>query len=341
MQRGDPALENPFLSSHFALAVARARRSCFVAVLEDGDKTVGFLPYERRSLRVGKAIGYGVSDCQGMVHAPGVTWDPRALLRACDLDVWEFDHLLGSQAPFAPFHAVLERSPVLDLSDGYQHYLDQRRPTSKRLVKTTMYKARKLERELGVEMRFEFDARDRDALGALMGWKSKQYQRTGGLDRFARDWIVQLVDDLYETRTEEFAGVLSVLYAGDRPVAAHFGLRSDSIVSWWFPAYDPDFGRYSPGLILLLKMAEGAAAAGLDQLDLGKGHESYKQSFKSYDLDIAEGWVERLAVATLLRRAQRTPPRMLRDFVVSHPSVRRAARGARDRVGRWRVGLSK
>jgi CelD/BcsL family acetyltransferase involved in cellulose biosynthesis len=336
MQRRDPSLSNPFLSAPFALAMSRARGSCRVAVLEDGQGEAGFLPYERSRMGVGRAIGAGVSDCQGLVHSPGLDWEPSELLRACGLGVWEFDHLLASQAPFKPYHEVAARSPALDLSQGYQRYLEDRRPSTTKLVKSTLYKQRKLGREVG-EVRFDYDAADPAALRALMAWKSSQYRRTGRYDRFARPWIVRLVEELYGAGGPDFAGVLSVLYAGERPVAAHFGIRSGSVLSWWFPAYDVAFAKYSPGLILLLRLAESAAGAGIAQLDLGKGHEDYKESFKSGDVAIAEGWVERPSPAAALRWAQRTPPRLARELVVRHPSLRQGARRTRDQLGRLRA----
>ncbi len=337
MQRRDPGLANPFLSAPFTQAVARARGNCLVAVLTDDQGPVGFLPYERRALGIGRAVGAGVSDCQGLVHAPGLDWEPRALLRSCGLAVWEFDHLLAGQAPFEPYHVVAERSPVLDLSQGWRHYLDGRRPTTRKLVKSTLYKERRLAREVG-DVRFEYDARDPAALRALMGWKSSQYRRTGRYDRFARGWIVQLAEELYQTRSRELAGVLSVLYAGERPVAAHFGIRSDTVLSWWFPAYDVGCSKYSPGLVLLLRLAEAAAGAGIAQLDLGKGHEGYKESFKTADVGIAEGWVGRWSAGAVVGWARRAPRRLGRGFVVRHPLVRRAARGGRDQFGRLRGG---
>jgi CelD/BcsL family acetyltransferase involved in cellulose biosynthesis len=338
LQRRDPSLANPFLSAPFALATARARGGCQVAVLEDGQGEWGFLPYERSRLGAGRAIGSGVSDCQGLVHSPGLDWDAAELLQACGLGAWEFDHLLASQAPFKPYHEVAARSPVLDLSQGFEHYLGERRPSTTKLVKSTRYKQRKLGREVG-EVRFEYEAADPEALRALMAWKSSQYRRTGRYDRFARPWIVRLVEELCDTHRPDFAGVLSVLYAGDRPVAAHFGLRSATVLSWWFPAYDVEFSRYSPGLILLLRLAESAADAGIGQLDLGKGHEDYKESFKSGDIAIAEGWVDRPSPAAAVRWLQRTPQRAARDFVVRHPSLRQGARRTRDQLGRLRGGL--
>jgi CelD/BcsL family acetyltransferase involved in cellulose biosynthesis len=64
---------------------------------------------------------------------------------------------------------------------------------------------------------------------------------------------------------------LSVLRADGRPVAAHFGLRTERVPACWFPAYDPAFAKYSPGLILHLRMAEAAAADGTAYPDPGRG----------------------------------------------------------------------
>ncbi|RSS98415.1 GNAT family N-acetyltransferase, partial [Streptomyces sp. WAC05374] len=107
--------------------------------------------------------------------------------------------------------------------------------------------------------------------------------------RFAQEWISALVRDLHTTRAPGCSGVLSVLYAAGRPVAAHFGLRSRTVLSCWFPAYDPAYATYSPGLVLHLRMAEAAAAAGIGTLDLGRGAAEYKDALKTGELRVYEG----------------------------------------------------
>src|SRR4051794_37363363 len=95
-----PEYANPFLSPEFAIGVGRHRGGARVAVLREGGEPVGFLPFERNALGVGRAIGLGLSDCQALVHRPGVTWDSDELLRACGLSIFEFDHLVEEQKPF-------------------------------------------------------------------------------------------------------------------------------------------------------------------------------------------------------------------------------------------------
>lgn len=85
MQSSTPSLANPFLSPEFTVAVGEFRPSARVAVLSDGPDVVGFFPFERGRLGAGMPIAAGLTDCQGVIHAPGLEWDARELLRACRL----------------------------------------------------------------------------------------------------------------------------------------------------------------------------------------------------------------------------------------------------------------
>ena len=332
LQSIDERMANPFLSPEFALAVGRGRPEARVALLEDGGCVAGYFAYEHGWFGIGRPIGAGISDAQGVVHAIGLPWNAEELLAGCGLAVWEFDHLLGHQAPLAQCHAVSQRSPVIDLTGGYDAYLASHRHRAKEARRTQ----RMLEREVG-EVRFDFDVRDQDLLHLLMGWKSAQYRRTGRFDRFANRWVVQMVDELMESRSAGCAGVLSVLYAADKPIAIRFGLRSYGTLCGWFPAYDVAFGKYKPGLLLLWKVIEAASGHGVRRIDLGKGHEDYKRDFKNADVALAEGWVERRTAVAMLRRVQRAPGRFVMDFVLSRPMLRVGARRALRGVGYLRT----
>jgi len=335
MQRSTPELAHPFLAAGFAQAVGRVRAGTRVAVLEEGSTVVGFFTFERGRFGCGRPAAPGVSDRQAVIHVAGLEWNFRELLRGCQLDVWEFDHLIAGQSAAAGANVTARSSPIIDVSEGYETYLSERQRTSKKTLKSTLHKQRKLERDLGA-VRFDLDVRDPEPLALLMRWKSAQYRRTGRRDRFAIRWIERLVRDLFETRSEECAGTLSVLYAADRVVAAHFGLRSASALACWFPAYDVSLARYSPGLALHLGMAEAAARAGVRYLDLGKGGEEYKQSLKSGDLRVGEGWIERPSATALVRRLQRAPRRAVFGALAHHPRLRREARNALGRLGSLR-----
>ncbi|MER6672814.1 GNAT family N-acetyltransferase [Streptomyces sp. NPDC000983] len=336
---GSTQLANPFLAPEFALAVGWRRRGVRVAVLrEDGPtgEPVAFFPYQRTLTGVGRAVGLGLSDCQGLVHLPGFRWDARELLGACGLAIWEFDHLAEGQQPFEQSVTGTYASPVMEVADGWDAYVARLRERSARGTRVRLAQERKLAKAFG-EVRYVHDERDPEMLRTLMDWKSAQYRRTGRSDRFAHPWITELVEQLFHTRADACTGILSVLYAGGRPAAAHFGLRSQHILSCWFTAYDPTFAKYSPGVTLHLRMAQGAAGQGISYLDLGRGQREHKDALKTGDVHVSEGWAVRRHPVALAHRARRAPVRALRNTVVSHPELRGPADRLLKRMGRART----
>ncbi|AVH60335.1 MULTISPECIES: GNAT family N-acetyltransferase [Streptomyces] len=331
-----PEYANPFLAPEFAAGIGRYRGGTQVAVLRENGEPVGFFPYERNVVGAGRAIGLGLSDCQALVHCPGVTWDAQELLRACGLSILEFDHLVEEQKPFGRYVTGTFASPVVDLKPGDSGYAEWLRAAYPGQAKTTLKKERRLGRDVG-DVRFVFDERDPRLLRTLMQWKSAQYRRTGRMDRFARPWIVDLVDHLFQVREEHFTGVLSVLYAGDRPVAAHFGPRSRTVLAAWFTAYDPEFHRYSPGLMMHLRIAEAAARHGVSMLDLGRGDKEYKDWLKTRELRVGEGFATRPHPVAAAHRLWRRPVRGLRNLVLAHPTLREPADRLLKTVGTLRT----
>ncbi|CQR62506.1 Conserved Hypothetical Protein [Streptomyces leeuwenhoekii] len=314
------APRNPFMEPEFTAAVGLVRPRARVAVVYEGGEAAGFLPHERGPFGQGRAIGLGVSDCQGAVARQGLRVDCRELLRACALSSFFFDNLQAEQGLLAPYAAEEHPAYVIDVVRGYAAYECGLRARSPKFLKGTLAKERRLGRQVG-EVRFVFDERDPAALRTLMAWKSAQYRRTGRRDRFAREWITRLVGGLAGTRAAQCSGTLSVLYAGGRPVAAHFGLRSASVLACWFPAYDPRFAKYSPGLVLHLRMAEAAAAHGIGLLDLGRGRAEYKDALKTGELPVYEGAVTRRGTGAALHWLAREPARRAQGFVRSRPRL--------------------
>ncbi|MFF5574058.1 GNAT family N-acetyltransferase [Streptomyces luteogriseus] len=322
LRAASEAPRNPFMEPEFTEAVGRVRPGARVAVVYEGPEPAGFLPYERGPLGQGRAIGLGVSDAQGAILRPGLGLglETGELLKACSLSSFAFDNLEAEQRLFVRYAAEEYATYVIDVEKGYETYESVLRAQSPKFLKTTLAKERRLGRQAG-ELRFVFDERDPAALRTLMEWKSAQYRRTGRRDRFAQEWITRLVGQLARTRAPECSGTLSVLYAGERPVAAHFGLRSASVLACWFPAYDPEFAKFSPGLVLHLRMAEAAAAEGIGTLDLGRGAAEYKDALKTGELPVYEGAVTRPGMGAALHWLSREPARRAHSFVRGRPRL--------------------
>ena len=113
------------------------------------------------------------------------------------------------------------------------------------------------------------------------------------------------LERIHTTQSDGCAGRLSLLYAGDRLVAGHMGMRSRTVWHYWFPAYDRETARYSPGLILLLKMAQACEELGLRTIDLGTGITLYKKRLMNTSVPVAEGSVQRPSWLSLWRGARR------------------------------------
>jgi CelD/BcsL family acetyltransferase involved in cellulose biosynthesis len=333
MQYKIESLANPFLCPEFAVAIDRFRPDARVAVLMEGSEIVGFFPFQKRRFGVGVPIGAGLNDWQGLIHSPGMEWDPVGLLRACKLSVWHFDHLVSGQQPFERYAVGVAPSPAIDLTDGFVAYWEKLQATSPRFCKNLCRRIDRLERDAG-ELRLLADTHDRAGLRTLMAWKSDQCQRNNWIDLFKRPWIVDLLDYLLSSHNDWFGGSLSLLYAGQTVVSAHFGLRAGQVLAAWLPAYDTRFSRQSPGLIQFVRMAEEATALGVQLINLGKGGERFKQVLKSHDLFVTEGMVARGVLLGAAYRAHSSAVRWAGPQIRQHPLLFRFTDELLRRYGR-------
>src|SRR5262249_12618687 len=104
----------------------------------------------------------------------------------------------------------------------------------------------------------------------------------------------------------DFAGMLAALYVGDQLAAAHFGIRSDGTLYYWFPAFNPKFAKYSPGWLLIVFLLRHLREIGCDTLDFGPGSEKYKEYFANAAIPVRRGFVELPSVVNLGRATWRS-----------------------------------
>jgi CelD/BcsL family acetyltransferase involved in cellulose biosynthesis len=324
LQRASPLYRSPFFRPEFAAVVARVR-DVHVAVIERAGSVAGFLPFEVGRRRSGRPLGWPFSDYHGVVLDDPAALDPRELVRACGLAAWSFDHLPAGLTAFAPYVLAVGQSPYLDLSQGFDAYLAGRGARSD--IQGALRKARKLAREVG-PLRFVSHSDSPGLLAQTVAWKRLQYGETGVRDVLADAASRELLHQVHETRGADFAGELSVLYAGDVVAGLHLGLRSGPVLHSWFPAYNAELHRYSPGLVLLLELAGAAPPLGVGEIDLGKGEARYKQALATGSVPLHEGSVAARAISVLPARLRSSARRRLRAAGV-HRAVRRALRRLR------------
>ncbi|MGE3835486.1 MAG: GNAT family N-acetyltransferase [Acidimicrobiia bacterium] len=296
----DPGLASPFLTPAWAATVAAVRPSVRVAVVEQG--TPSFLAYELRGRVAARPVGWPMNAMQAVVTGDLAAIGPfHRVTAGAKVHLLAFDHLREEQAGLLTEITGRDATPEIDLSAGYEAYLEGLRGRSK-LVAQLGRLARKVERELG-EVRFVADERDHRLLDTLVEWKRDQFVRTGAADLLAPPANTALLHRVLDLRDPDCCGNLSVLYAGDRPIAMHLGLRTPREFAHWFQGYDRELAQYSPGNLHVLRLVEALAASGAQRLDFGKGGAEYKERFKTGDRHVLTGRVTHPVLANGIRGA--------------------------------------
>ncbi len=307
LQAADPTLETPFLSPHWARAVARAQgpstgdRGVRVAVLGGLSDPKGFL-----AARVGPfaamPAGAPMCDYQGLVAEPGLTIDPREIVQALGVGRLDFSHMLQGQTPFAPHIKGAQTSRIIDVSGGYAAYEAERRAAGISALKDIDKKRRKVEREIG-PVRITAFSRSKGDFDQLVAWKQRAWRETGQTDLFEAGWPLRLVRQLFASRDPDFGGVLFTLHIGDALAAAQLDIRGGSTVHSWIIGHDPAFDRYSPGMMLFQDILRWMDDVPYSRLDLGAGDYRFKRELANHAVEVSHGFVGGLSAAAMLREA--------------------------------------
>lgn len=307
----DRYLQSPFFQPEFTQAVAQVRDDIEIALVECAGELTSLFPFQRTSKGLARNVCSRLSEFHGPIVRQDCEFDVARIMQAAGLTWWQFDHLPVAKSPIPLRVWGTSTSPFIDLSEGYDNYMAGRKAAKSSSVSQTLRKARKVEKEIG-PLRFEYHSNCQIAFESLIKWKDAQHDRTGRLRVLKYEWLVELLRNL-TTADANSPGLFSTLYAGDELLAVHLGLQTKSVIHLWFPTYDPAFEKYSPGLILLLRLLKEAARRGIQRFDLGKGKERYKGSFKTGDIAIGEGAVDLRLVAGPLRKAWYETKRWIRQ----------------------------
>jgi CelD/BcsL family acetyltransferase involved in cellulose biosynthesis len=294
-QQESPLTTNPFFSLTFTQTVGRFRSNARVAVIEDGGRIEAFLPFERHALGMGVPIGYPMNDLHGFIGS-GAPIDARVVIRKAGLRGWRFNHTPAEQHAFAPFHysGVAAQAAVINLRDGYDAYLSGR---SKNFRQAAGRKRRALERQYGplsVDWRISTPTA---TFRQLIDQKSGKYHGTRLL--FSDETARRIVEELATVDNPDFQGIVSVVSAGEKPIARFMGMLSWGRLSDWFAAYEPEFSRFSPGTMMYLVLADECANRGIALIDLCPGQDLYKFHLANDSYQVAAGavWVSRAEAA--------------------------------------------
>jgi len=293
IQTANSPFQSPYFRPEYALAIARLRSDVEIAVLEEGGQPLGFFAYQRDRWNVASPVGGRINDYQGVVVDPQLCWSADDLLRQAKLRGCRFDHLIAMQGEWSASVEKVHDSPQLDLTGGFEAYCRRRRQQGSCRIKQFQSKLRKLEREMGPVRLIEHTTDD-SVFEQLLDWKSAQYRHAGLANLFRQPNVPLMLRELLGgEQGPKFRGALSALYAGETLAAVSYSLVSGGVWHMCFPAFNFDLAQYSPGALLITKLAQEAAPLGITQIDLGKGEARYKSVFATGVCPVAEATVDR------------------------------------------------
>lgn len=278
MQDATPALASPLLGPEFALAVAAVRSDARVAVWRRRGRAAGFLAHHRRPGGVARPIGAPFSDYHGLVSHPRVKLDAGEALRSAGLSALRLSGLVDPFDILQGGVAIRMRSHRIVLNDTPLAYFNQLRTRNGACLKIYRRDRARIEREVG-PLTIVAPDRDAGAFDRLLNWKRAQFVQAGARDVLGAPWSSALMRRLFETRDDEFQGLMISLYAGDRLIAGHFGVRRRDWFHPWIGAHDPEMETYSPGVLHQMEAVAAMPDLRLRTYDLGPGQDPWKPMF--------------------------------------------------------------
>lgn len=283
--RSNPALSKPFYGRAFAQAVAEVHAHVLVCVIERDGVPAAFFPFQfpdriARTLGAAERVGGHLNDYFGVIARAGFRIEPSELLRLAGVSQLAFTHLDDTQLAFGlKADGKRTNGTRYDIKCGLTAFWDDVQKREKHFVADTGRKLRRLERDLG-PLRFVQHVADPGELDRLIEAKRAQYRATKFDDPLVAPWTRRLLHRLARSKEPLCSGVLSTLHAGDTWIATHFGLRCLKTLHLWFPVYNREASRYSPGRMLLKAIIDSGPPAGIDMFDDGESNETQDEKVR-------------------------------------------------------------
>ncbi|MEN9856817.1 MAG: hypothetical protein RLZZ157_1943, partial [Pseudomonadota bacterium] len=214
---------------------------------------------------------------------------------------FEFFGLMGPGAAGCGFEAHTRK--ISKVLHGFDAWEAEQKNVSKKYFRNIGRCKRNLEADFN-GLKYEFKEVDDRTLDWVMNQKNIQYARTGCHDVFHCGWTRQMVSALRQETRPDYGLRVGLLRHQDTILAAELCLIDKHSLHFWFPAYDPQFARYSPGAVLTYEIIRNESAAGFQMFDFGSGDEAYKSDMTTADSVCFDGHINRpLEVPQPLRPA--------------------------------------
>jgi CelD/BcsL family acetyltransferase involved in cellulose biosynthesis len=202
-----------------------------------------------------------------------------------------FAEYLVDRADRRDVHFSLEQeetSAVLLLPESWDSYLEQLKSKERHELKR---KRRRIERE-------HPDARIRRTTEETLEDDLKLFvEMHRGAEGMKGHFMRPEIATFFERVAHAFAPIgwlrMDFLEIGDRAIASSFGFELDDRFYLYNSAYEPEFARLSPGLVLVSELVKGAIASDTRIFDFLRGPERYKYQLGAQAVPLNNVRIER------------------------------------------------
>ncbi|MEM7329574.1 MAG: GNAT family N-acetyltransferase [Pseudomonadota bacterium] len=286
--------DDPFFDPDFARMVGEVRDDTRIGFASDKGGVFAVWALHIRPGNWARPIGAPFSDWHGPIVSEDTEISAQEILSGFDISG------ITSQG-FQPLRVAAtpgmtrKGANITSLAQGWDAYFDEQQTLWPKHFKKMRRVYRNVEREF---QGFEFRWSDRtDAtFQRLMTLKRAQYARTGLYDVLNAPWTQALFDRLRRFEGRRLRARLSSLHFGEEFAAAELNLQSNTVLHGWITAFDPSFGTYSPGNMLMQEVLRAMSQHGLDVYDSGPGLDHYKRHYSNLQLPIESGVLSGSAV---------------------------------------------
>lgn len=125
------------------------------------------------------------------------------------------------------------------------------------------------------------ESQRRDALNTLVELHNMRWRERGGSDALGSPSLLSFHEEWTRLALEQDWLRLFVLTLDGKPAASLYGLKYGSVVYFYQSGFNPEYSRYSAGLVIMGMVIESAIAESAEEFDLLHGGEAYKALWSS------------------------------------------------------------
>lgn len=273
-------------------------RKLFILNVRSGDETVGIAPLVERPARFGAslrsleflasgAIGSdyldlivrGGYEVEAVESIAGYLAERKLMLSLSQLGssalAWRLARRLEERSGYRPFPLATDVCPYIDLTGHtWTSYLSTLGSSHRA---NFLRRCKQVNRQF--KMRFvpaNSEETRREFLAILLELHRKRWSEKGSSEAFSTPDMVAFHQELSRLALDRGWLRLFVLWLDDRPAAALYGFCRDGRFYFFQSGLDPEYSRYSVGLVTMGLAIKSAIEEGAKEYDLLHGDESYK-----------------------------------------------------------------